>query len=237
MTRQSLNGRQTPSTRFGIRKPTTSAGPTAPTQVTCCGGALCQLLCLETLQSNIVVTLLIPAAPTAHSLAPGTVLERCPLRSAALQSTVVVDLSTPASLTVQSPALGAATAHERPQCGRQAAANVDRDCRPLSTGSAVAVWPGDCRCGCQPPRHSLLRKNCIKKVVQGRKASRPLSTPFPVCNCANEQTIADDCPDWLETTTSSCCYSVLPPMAVVHLQFELRRLRTLVARLLHSFEI
>jgi len=28
-----------------------------------------------------------------------------------------------------------------------------------------------------------------QEVVQGREASRPLSTPFPVCNCANEQTL------------------------------------------------
>ena len=35
-------------------------------------------------------------------------------------------------------------------------------------GSAIVVWLSTCRCGCQPPRHSLLWKNCIKKVVQGR---------------------------------------------------------------------
>jgi len=64
-----------------------------------------------------------------------------------------------------------------------------------------------------------------QEVVHGRKATRPLSIPFPVCYCANEQTSADNGPDWLETTTNSVSFSsVLPPIAVVYLQFELRRL-------------
>jgi len=42
---------------------------------------------------------------------------------------------------------------------------------PLLCGWATAVAAA-----------SRLRTNCIKKVMQGHKASRPLSTPFPVCN-------------------------------------------------------
>jgi len=60
----------------------------------------------------IVVALLTPAALAVHFLAVGAVLERRPLRSAALPSTVVVTLLTPAALTVHSLALGAAL--ERP---------------------------------------------------------------------------------------------------------------------------
>jgi len=102
--------------------------------------------------------------------------------------------------------------------------------------SAVVVLLGNCRCGCQLPRHSLLRKNCIKKVVQGRNASRPLSTPFLFAT--TKQTTADDRPDWSETTTNSfSSSSVLPPMAVIHPQFELRRPRILLARLLRSLKI
>ena len=57
-------------------------------------------------------------------------------------------------------------------------------------------------------------------MVQGHQASRPLSTSVPVCNCANEQTTANDSPDWLEMTTSSDWSSVLLPMAVNHLQMS-----------------
>ena len=73
MTRQSWNVRQTPTARFGLDELTTSAGPTAPTQAPCRGGALWWPLCSATLQSTIVVTLLTPAALTVHSLALGAV--------------------------------------------------------------------------------------------------------------------------------------------------------------------
>ena len=112
MTRQSWNACQTPTARFGIDKPTTLAGPTAPTQAQCRGGALWWPLRSATLQSTVVVTLLTLAALTVHSLDLGADLEQRSLRLATLQSTVVVALLTLAALTVHSLALG--TALERP---------------------------------------------------------------------------------------------------------------------------
>jgi len=55
-------------------KPTTSAGPTAPTQAPCCGGALRRPQALfGNIAINLVVALLTPAALTVHSLALGAV--------------------------------------------------------------------------------------------------------------------------------------------------------------------
>ena len=144
LTRQSWNARQTPTARFVIHKPTTSAGPTAPTQALCRGGALWRPLRSATLQSTIVVALLTPAALTVHSLALGTVLEWRPLRSVALQSTVVVALLTPAALTVHSLALGAAI--ERPPGPAFGAAGRQPPRRPLVPPSVCCTMRAGCWC-------------------------------------------------------------------------------------------
>jgi len=73
------------------------------------------------------------------------------------------------------------------------------------------------------------------QVVRACDHCQPL---FLFATAQTKQTTADDRPDWSEATTNSVSSSsVPPPMPVIHLQFELRRLRTPLARLLRSLEI
>ena len=87
-------------------------------------------------------------------------------------------------------------------------------------GSAIVGCLGDCCCGCQSPRHSLLQKNCIKKVMQGRRPRGHHQPLFLFATAQTKQHTADDHPDWSETHTNFVrLSSVLPPIAVIHFQF------------------
>jgi len=85
---------------------------------------------------------------------------------------------------------------------------------PLSCGWATAVVAAS-------RLVTLFFKNCIKKVMQDRQPRGHFQPLFMFATAQTKQTTADDRPHRSETTTNSVSSSsVLPPMAVIHLQFQ-----------------